>query len=75
MTKMRCLNCGRMVPLGNFKTLNEVRCACGRFILEPSQSKRTSSPRAIVCESKSRKVPAQLKSKTTVIDDQEECTS
>jgi len=74
MTRMRCLHCGRMVPLGYFKTVNEARCVCGTFLLEPSKHKRVSVPHVTACEVKPKKV-SNAKKSTTHSPDPDECNS
>jgi hypothetical protein len=72
MTRMRCLHCGRMVPLGNFKTVNEARCVCGTFLLEPSKHQRVSVPHVTDCEVKPGKTSAKQRITVNV---EEECSS
>ena len=74
MTRMRCLHCGRMVPLGNFKNVNEARCVCGTFLLEPSKHQRVSAPHVTACEVKPKKV-ANAKKTTIHSSDQDEYSS
>lgn len=75
MTKMRCLHCGRMVPLGNFKNVNEARCACGTFLLEPSKAKRVSVPHKTFCEVKPKKSTNVTFATKISSDPLEECSS
>ena len=69
---MRCLHCGRMVPLGNFKTVNEARCVCGRFVLEPTKTQLVSVPHITACEFKPQKTAAK---KPKPVEVEEECSS
>lgn len=73
MTRMRCLHCGRMVPLGNFKTVNEARCVCGTFLLEPSKHKRVSVPHVTAREMKPK--VSNVKKPIIHSPDPDECTS
>jgi hypothetical protein len=75
MPKMRCLHCGRMVLLSNFKSVNEARCACGTFILEPTKAKRVSVPHKTSSEVKQRKVSKTTFATILNTDPLEECSS
>lgn len=76
MPKMRCLHCGRMVLLSNFKSVNEARCGgCGTFILEPTKAKRVSVPHKTSSEVKQRKVSKSTFATKLSIDPLEECSS